>query len=105
LFEGLRVGGDRFLEHALIYALIEINHRDGTLKGLSDEAAPVRRAALIALDQMTDGNLTRDLVTPFLSGSDRALQQTAFAIVVNRPEWAKDLVGLLGQWLGQEKLD
>src|SRR5205807_692024 len=36
LLDGLRHGGDRFLEHALIYALIEIADRPGTLKGLRD---------------------------------------------------------------------
>ncbi len=34
---------DRFEEHALIFALIEINDREATLAGLSDEAPSVRR--------------------------------------------------------------
>lgn len=105
IIEALRIGGDRFLEHALIYALIEINHRPSILNALGAPAPAVRRAALIALDQMDNGGLTRELVTPFLADTDRALQQTAFSIIVNRPEWAKDLTGLLGEWLGQEKLD
>ena len=37
---------DRTLEHALIYALIEINDRVSTLTGLADKSSQVRRAAL-----------------------------------------------------------
>jgi putative membrane-bound dehydrogenase-like protein len=105
LFDGLRGGGDRFLEHALIYALIEIADREATLKGLQDPSPLVRRGALIALDQMTGGNLTRDQVTPLLNTSDPALQQAALAIVTRRRGWARETIGLLGDWLRQEKLD
>ena len=38
LLEGLRTGGDRFLDHALIYALITLADREGTLRGLQDPA-------------------------------------------------------------------
>jgi putative membrane-bound dehydrogenase-like protein len=105
LFDGLRTGGDRFLEHAFIYALIEIADRDGTAKGLRDPSPEVRRAALIALDQMDGGNLTRDQVTPLLNTSDPALQQTALVIMTARPGWANETVSLLDEWLHQEKLD
>jgi putative membrane-bound dehydrogenase-like protein len=105
LFEALRGGGDRFLEHALIFALIQIADRQRTLKGLRDPSPVIRRVALIALDQMDNGKLTRDLVTPLLNTDDPALQQTALAIITGRPGWAREIVGLLRQWLGQEKLD
>src|SRR5262249_40784925 len=52
-----RTAGDRFLEHAIIYALIQINHRDNTAKYLADQLPAVRRAALIALDQMPSAKL------------------------------------------------
>jgi putative membrane-bound dehydrogenase-like protein len=105
LLEALRHGGDRFLEHALIYALIQIADRPATLKGLRDPSPLVRRGALIALDQMDGGDLTRDLVTPLLNTSDPALQKTALAIITTRPGWAKETVGLLRQWLNRNKLD
>jgi len=79
LFDGIRAGGDRFLEHSLLFALITIADRDATLKGLNDPSPLVRRAALITLDQMDNGNLTRDLVTPLLNTADPSLQQTALA--------------------------
>jgi putative membrane-bound dehydrogenase-like protein len=105
LFEGLRLGGDRFLEHALIHALIRIADRGGTARGLADPSPVIRRAALIALDQMEGGRLTRDQVTPLLNTDDPALQQTALAIVTTRPGWASEITGLLRQWLGQKNLE
>ncbi len=105
LLEALRAAEDRFLEHALIYALIEINDREATLKGLRDPNPSVRRGALIALDQMDHGNLTRDLVTPLLNTPDPGLQQTALAIITTRPGWAAETVGLLREWLTQKDLD
>jgi putative heme-binding domain-containing protein len=105
LFDGLRGGGDRFLEHALIYALIQIADRDATAKGLQDPSPLVRRGALIALDQMAGGNLTREEVTPLLNTPDPALQRTALAIVTARPGWAGETVGLLDTWLREAKLD
>jgi putative membrane-bound dehydrogenase-like protein len=105
LFQGLRLGGDRFLEHALIYALIRGADREALLRGLRDPSPVIRRAALIALDQMDGGNLTRDLVTPLLNTDDPALQQTALAVITSRPGWAREIVGLLRQWLTQNELD
>jgi len=102
LLDAVRVGGDRFLEHALIYALIRIDDREGTLPGLSDPNPSVRRAALIALDQMDHGALTRDLVTPLLDPSNLPLQQAALSIVAARG-WSGELIGLLKEWLAAEQ--
>lgn len=105
LFDGLRAGGDRFLEHALIYALIQIKDREGTLPGLEDPSPRVRRGALIALDQMDGGNLTREKVTPLLDPADPALQQAALGVITSRPAWAKEVMGLVAEWLGAPELD
>jgi putative membrane-bound dehydrogenase-like protein len=105
LLEGLRSAGDRFLDHALIFALIAIDDREETLKGLGDPDPNVRRGALIALDQMRDGGLTADLVTPFLAPNEPALQQAALRIIASRPAWAHDLVSVLGAWLSRDRLD
>ena len=102
LLDAVRAGGDRFLEHALIYALIRIDDREGTLVGLSDSNPSVRRAALIALDQMDHGGLTRDQVTPLLDPSNLPLQQTALSIVAARG-WSGELLGLLREWLAAEQ--
>jgi putative membrane-bound dehydrogenase-like protein len=103
LLEGLSGGGDRFLEHALIYALIEIGDAGGTRKGLSAESAHARRGALIALDQMEGGNLARTEVTPHLDPANPALLGAALGILTARPEWAGETMGLLKEWLGREE--
>jgi putative membrane-bound dehydrogenase-like protein len=94
---------DRFLEHALIYALIRIDDRPATLAGLRDSRPRVRRGALIALDQMDHGRLTPEVVTPLLDTTDPALQKTALAVVAAHG-WADQAAGLLRRWLGQGDL-
>ena len=54
---------DRFLDHALIFALIRLDNRERTVAGLGDRAPEVRRGALIALDQMDNGKLSQEDVT------------------------------------------
>jgi putative membrane-bound dehydrogenase-like protein len=105
LLQALRnPNNDRFVEHALIYALIEIANRDGTLKGLADSSPLVRKGALIALDQMDGGQLTREQVLPLLDTADPALQQAVLDVVTARPEWAGQLVDFLRQWLTRGEL-
>ncbi|MFO0842193.1 MAG: PVC-type heme-binding CxxCH protein [Gemmataceae bacterium] len=48
LLAALRRPSDRFLEHSLTFALIEIANPEATAKGLSDSWPGARRAALIA---------------------------------------------------------
>jgi putative membrane-bound dehydrogenase-like protein len=90
---------DRILEHAVIFALIEINKREETLAGLSHQSPQVRRGALIALDQMDSGALTRELVAAQLATDDRALLNTAVEILSRHPDWADELAGQVTRWL------
>jgi putative membrane-bound dehydrogenase-like protein len=103
LLDGLREAGDRFLEHALIYALIQIDHRAATLAGLRSDSPKVQRGALIALDQMDHGGLTQELVTGLLDTGDPALQKTVVAVVAARG-WADQAAALLGQRLAEKNL-
>lgn len=104
LIDGLRAGADRFLEHALIYALITIDDRDSTLPALRDPSPDVRRGALIALDQMEGGRLTPALVMPCLNPAAPDLRHAAMQVIAGRPEWAGEMVGPLGEWLAQEPM-
>jgi putative membrane-bound dehydrogenase-like protein len=99
LLDGLRVANDRFLEHALIYALIQLNDRQQTVVGLSDSNPQVRRGALIALDQMPAGGLTRELVCPLLDTDDGAMQKTTLEVIERHQGWAAETLGLLEKWL------
>ncbi|QDV21442.1 Cytochrome c [Gimesia panareensis] len=104
LFLAIKGSPDRTLEHALIYALIRIDQRDLILAGLSDSSPAVRRAALIALDQMNSGNLTRELVTPLLDTDDPALQKEALTIIGEHAGWAGETLSLLKTWLSEDTL-
>ncbi|MBI2807359.1 MAG: HEAT repeat domain-containing protein [Planctomycetes bacterium] len=101
IMEAVKQGGDRFLEHALIYALIQIDHREKTAAYLNDASPLARRAALIALDQMPHGNLTREELAAQLNRQDMALHKTALAIVASRPKWAGEITGQLRAWLAK----
>jgi putative heme-binding domain-containing protein len=105
LLEGLKhAGNDRFLEHALIYALIRIADRKATAAGLDHSHPRVRQGSLIALDQMKNGDLSRDQVVPLLNTDDPDLQQAALAVIAKHPAWARDILSLVRTWLGSERL-
>jgi putative heme-binding domain-containing protein len=104
LLECIRKGGDRFLEHAAIYALIRINDARTTQSALTDTNPRVRQAGLIALDQMADGGLTRDQVVPLLDTDDGDLQQAALDVMGRRPGWSSEAIGLLRGWLKSDTL-
>lgn len=91
LAQALGVENDRILEHAIIFGLIENNDRAATALWLTDRDPRVRRGALIALDQMKDGNLTRDEVVALLDTNDVPLQTAAMEIITRR-KWTDDIV-------------
>ncbi|MBX9655030.1 HEAT repeat domain-containing protein [bacterium] len=106
LLDALRLASsDRSLEHALIFALIEIDDREGTLAGLAVDNSQVRRASLIALDQMNSGALTRDIVVPLLDTEDATLQQAAIDIISKHQGWGTEVLGLLRGWLTDATVD
>lgn len=101
LLDALRDKPDRFLEHALVFALIRIGERKPVVKALADPRPDVRRGALVALDQMKNGRLTPDLVTPLLDPVDLALQQAALAVITKRSAWAGEVFGIMKRWLAE----
>lgn len=99
-----QAANDRFLDHAIIHALITINDPKATQMGLTDANPSVRRGALIALDQMDDGTLEQEQVVPLLDSDDLSLQQTVWHIITKRPAWASSVIGLVRDWLKQGEL-
>lgn len=96
---------DRFIEHALIYALINMNQPEHVRKGLNDPSKDVMKAALIALDQMDNGSLTPEQVIPFLSSNDSTMESTARWVVSHHPEWATSMITYLQKQLNKTNLD
>jgi putative membrane-bound dehydrogenase-like protein len=105
LLESMKTaGGDRFLEHAIIYALIRLGDAPALEKALEDAHPAVRRAALVALDQMDGPNITPNHVIPQLDPSDAALRQASLNILISRPGWASQAISLLQGMLDREDL-
>jgi putative membrane-bound dehydrogenase-like protein len=77
--------------HSIIYALIELNAPDMTRFGLSAPHDTVRRAALIALDQMPGDHLSAADVSPLLSAEAPELREAAAWVASRHPSWGGDL--------------
>ncbi|HWB07723.1 MAG TPA: PVC-type heme-binding CxxCH protein [Pirellulales bacterium] len=79
---------DRFVEHSLIYALIEIADPELTRTGLTNDHPAVRRGAMIALDQMPGGKLDPQAVIAQLDAADARLRDAAWWLISRHPrEW------------------
>ncbi|MCE9565500.1 MAG: c-type cytochrome [Planctomycetes bacterium] len=87
---------DRALDHALTYALIEINHPGATEEGLKHPSPRVRRATLAALENMSKAKLEAKTVLAELDAKDVALRETAWWIAGRHPQWGDQLAGYLG---------
>ena len=96
---------DRFIEHAIIYSLITMNQPDLVKKGLTDPSDDVKKAALIALDQMQSRSLKPEQVTSFLASNDSTLERTARWVVSHHPEWAANMITYLQKQLNKPELD
>lgn len=79
---------DRFTEHSIIYSLIQLRQPGIVEAALRNPSAPVRKAALIALDQMDDSPLRREQIRPFLAASEKDLRAAALFVVAHRPDWS-----------------
>ena len=95
---------DRFVEHALIYALIGIHDVRQTTSGLGSPEPGVQRAALIALDQMESGILRPQQVIALLKSDQESLRQTSMWVLEHHPEWGPDASAWLGGQLGNAHL-
>lgn len=90
---------DRFLEHGLVFALIEIADPAAIREGLKSTNPWVVRASLIALDQMDGGGLEPSQVAPLLSSTQPLLRDTASWLVGRHADWGGSLAGYLRQRL------
>jgi putative membrane-bound dehydrogenase-like protein len=93
---------DRVLEHSLIYALIEIGDAQGTAAGLKSNSPAVRRATLIALDQMA--SLKADTIAAELDSTDPQMKEAAWWIAGRHPDWSGTVAGFLRARLAAAKL-
>lgn len=81
---------DRTLEHAVIYALIEIGDEPALRGHLAAAEPEQRRAVLIALDQMIGGSRLRAAeVAPLLTDDQARLRDAGWWIVEQHSEWGE----------------
>jgi putative membrane-bound dehydrogenase-like protein len=84
---------DRPLEHALIYALIEIDDAAATAAGLKHASLHTQRVALIALGEMPSGKLDPQVVAELLLSPDAAVKQAAAWVAARHADWGGALAG------------
>jgi putative heme-binding domain-containing protein len=95
---------DRVLEHSIIYALIETDIPQGTVEGLYSSSPLEISATMIALDQMDNGGLKGDDVTPFLNSSEAAVKSASLWVATHHAEWADALAGYFRERLASKDL-
>jgi len=86
---------DRMVEHSVIFSLITLKQVDPLVKALKHGSPAVRKAALIALDQMEGRPLRKEHVLASLNAADRELSEAALWVAEQHPEWAADAVEFL----------
>ncbi len=96
---------DRFLDHSLTYALLEIAAPERTAAGLKSPNPRVRRAVLTALDQMEGGKVDVKTVAAEMTSRNEPLKETAAWIAGRHPEWGGELAGHFRDRLAAKETD
>jgi len=86
---------DRFVEHSIIYSLITLKTPGPVLEALKNRSPKVRKAALIALDQMDDSPLRREHLPAHLNDADLQLRRAALWVVSRHPDWSGEVLKFL----------
>lgn len=92
---------DRYVEHSLIHALIEIGDVEATEGGLNSSHSRELCTTLIALDQMDGGEVDGELVVGLLDTnvvSGYGFQTTCWWLIERHPEWG----GLMAAWFDRQ---
>ncbi|HLU88936.1 MAG TPA: HEAT repeat domain-containing protein, partial [Cyclobacteriaceae bacterium] len=84
--------GDRFVEHAIIHSLTLLKAPQPLLEALDQGSANVKKAAVIALDQMDGSPLRQEHLSEFLQSGDKTLRSTGIWLAGHHPEWADVVV-------------
>jgi putative membrane-bound dehydrogenase-like protein len=99
-----RPDADRFLEHQITVALTRLAFPEPMVNAIRVGSPIQRRAALIALDQMDDSPLTREMVVPLLGTDDPALLAAVLEVISRHDGWGAETLSLFSQWLKDGEL-
>jgi putative membrane-bound dehydrogenase-like protein len=95
---------DRALDHAITFALIELDNREYLKNCLDTNNNRVRRACLAALDQLGE-KLDPKVVLAAMKSDNAELKETAQWIIGRHPEWADQLLDVFADRLADPKGD
>lgn len=90
---------DRYVEHSIIYSLITLNQPGPLISALKAPQPKVRKAALIALDQLDHSPLQAGQAVPLLSTKDKDLRTAAIFVTSHHPDWAPEVLHFLNERL------
>lgn len=85
----------RFLDHALILALVRIDQPEPLLQALESGNPHQIRIALTALDALKPSPLNGELAARFLAAEDPDLRRRALWVASRHSEWGADAAGFL----------
>lgn len=83
----------RVLDHSLTYALIEIGDVKRLRPQLTADNPYARRTAMLALENLADGELNPESVIGTLDSNEPLIADTAWWITQRHPEWAPAMTG------------
>jgi putative membrane-bound dehydrogenase-like protein len=87
---------DLALRHSSTFALIEINDPQATRVGLKSPSPWIRRAALMALDQMDGGMIGVEPVIKALTSPSREFRDAGWWVAGRHAEWGPAVAEFLG---------
>ncbi len=95
----LKTRMDRQMEHALLYALIQIGKPEALLTLIYQKQGEQSQRALTVLEQTKDYTLDSKVVMQCFDEGDDALVHTATQIAARHPEWAPGFAAKLDEWM------
>jgi putative membrane-bound dehydrogenase-like protein len=95
---------DRFVEHTIIHALTLLGIPEPLFKALEHPSAKIKRAAVIALDQMDGKPLTQHHLARFLGSEEEEMRHTGIWLASHHPEWNEVVVDFITKSLRDQKI-
>ena len=94
----------RELEHAILYALIEIGDADPLFAALDPKSPRQSGRALLALHELNPADLKAGHMTGFLSTANEDLRTTLIRVASKRSDWAEPICKVFNKWIDQRKV-
>ncbi|NRB43503.1 MAG: HEAT repeat domain-containing protein [Verrucomicrobiales bacterium] len=106
LFKAIsKKNADLHIQHAIIYALIEIGDSKGTAHYLKDNSQPhLQKISLRSLDKMPEGALKPEMVVPLLNSPNLMLKEEAQRVISGRPQWKDQVLTVFNGLITKKEL-